>query len=49
MFIVLCREDSCGPIYQNRFATYEEAKTSFDRWKETYFFCKLCIIIEENN
>ena len=48
MYIVLMREDSCGPIAQMQFEYYDEAKTFFDRACERYFFCKLCQVLEEN-
>ncbi len=48
MYIVLMREDSCGPIAQMQFEHYEDAKTFFDKACKRYFFCKLCQIMEEN-
>lgn len=49
MYIVLMREDSAGPIEQRIFANYDEAKYFFDRMCNYYFFCKLCLVIEEND
>lgn len=46
-YIVLTRNDSCGPIFQEKFEIYSEAKARFDVLKEHYTFCKLAIVIEE--
>lgn len=48
MYIVLMREDSCGPIHQMLFEHYDEAKEYFQRMREYYFFCKLCLVLEGN-
>lgn len=49
MYVVLMREDSCGPIHQMLFEHYDEAKQYFKHMCEFYFFCKLCQILEEND
>ena len=45
MYIVLMRQDSCGPIKQRCFETYEEAD---DYSGSMYIFCKLCEVVKEN-
>ena len=48
MYIVLMRQDSCGPIEQRCFETYEEADDYFRNMCNYYIFCKLCKVIKEN-
>ena len=47
-YLIILRADSCGPIHQETIEHYEEAKARFDILRKHWFFCKLCIVIEEN-
>ena len=44
-YIVLMRADSCGPIQQQEFETYEDAEQFYEKMLLLYHFVKLCMIV----
>jgi hypothetical protein len=47
-YIVLLREDSIGPIFQEQFRTLEEAQKCYESAAACYYFRKLCIILQDS-
>lgn len=47
-YIVLMRADSVGPIEQQSFQYYDEAKQYYYKMSDLYHFVKLCLILEDS-
>lgn len=48
-YLIVLRADSVGPIHQETFEHYKEAKDRFEILRKHWFFAKLCVVIEEND